>query len=154
MQNANWIRVVASFGLVAVLAACGGGDDAPAVGAAAAAPPAGGDGPSCDTASATGAIAATAAQLSAAAGSYVGKEGDGPTTLTTTATLVFGAGGATTYKGAAQTIQSVCWVPADNMLIVSWSKSPGAGFYLNHVDLRSGLRANGGVNGKIFIAPL
>lgn len=97
--------------LAAALAACGGSDDDDSAG--------GSPGPlvaSCDTTKyVAGAVAVpTSDQLAKYAGTYNGDEGaygpnpGDPFVKSASAVLLLGADGAVSYKGAAQTVASLC----------------------------------------------
>lgn len=104
------IALLAALVVSAALAACGGSDDEAS---------AGGGGPaalSCDTSKyVPGAVAVpTPEQFAKYVGTYDGDEGaygpnpGDPFVKSASATLVLAADGTVTYKGAAQTVASVC----------------------------------------------
>jgi hypothetical protein len=107
---ASRLALMATLVACAALTACGGGDDEAS---------AGGPGPvalTCDTTKyVAGAVAVpTAEQLAKYVGTYDGDEGaygpnpGDPFVKSASAALVLGADGSVSYKGAAQTVASVC----------------------------------------------
>lgn len=127
---------MATLVLAIGLSACGGGDDATSTTTTTTPPPTETTAEmSCEPlqfSSAAGVAVPTSSQLATFAGTY---------TVGAT-TVVLSSSGTLTVNAGTIDVKSICYVTADNMIMVSWGNAStvGAGniLYDSHIDFRAG----------------